>query len=84
MHGPEATGPFCQSCGMPLENLEDFGTEADGLRAEDYCRFCFQSGVFTSPDINMQGMIDRSPDIPGQKQIIPTLKRWQEKKAAGR
>ncbi|MDD5304371.1 MAG: zinc ribbon domain-containing protein [Elusimicrobia bacterium] len=84
MQGPEATGPFCQSCGMPLRQPEDYGTEADGLMAEDYCRFCFQSGMFTAPDLSMQGMIDRSPDIPDRSRIIPALKRWQEKKPAGR
>lgn len=84
MQGSEATGPFCRSCGMPIQNLEDFGTEADGLMAEDYCRFCFQSGVFTSPDIGMQAMIDRSLDVVGRKGVIPMLKRWQEKKPAAR
>lgn len=84
MRIPEATGPFCQSCGMPLEDVEDFGTQADGLKAESYCRFCFQSGVFTQPDISMEGMIDRYAAIKGRGRIIPTLARWQEKKTAAR
>jgi hypothetical protein len=67
-----------------MQNLEDFGTEADGLRAENHCRFCFQSGVFTNQDIDMQAMIDRSLDIAGRDGIIPMLKRWQEKKPVER
>lgn len=78
MQGTEAVGPFCQSCGMPLQNLEDFGTGPDGLAAQDYCRFCFQSGQFTEPDATMKGMIDRSVDFMGRKELIPNLKRWRK------
>ena len=28
---------FCQSCGMPMEKTEDFGTNNDGGRNEQYC-----------------------------------------------
>lgn len=76
----EATGPFCQSCGMPLQNVEDFGTASDGLMAEDYCRFCFQSGLFTEPDLTMKGMIDRSVDFMGRRELIPNLKRWRQRR----
>lgn len=39
--------PECQSCAMPLANLNDFGTEADeGVNAE-YCVHCFRGGAFT-------------------------------------
>ena len=27
---------FCQSCGMPLQNEADYGTEAGGARSEEY------------------------------------------------
>ena len=30
---------FCQSCGMPLEKPEDFGTNMNKSRSEDYCHF---------------------------------------------
>ena len=33
----EATKVFCQSCAMPLENPEDFGTESCGAKSADYC-----------------------------------------------
>jgi len=83
-------GPFCQSCGMPLERADDFGTAADGFRVNDYCRHCFQNGAFTQPGIGMQGMIDRCVAIMAQQglmpeaqaralmnEFIPTLKRWR-------
>jgi hypothetical protein len=50
---------ICQSCGMPMEKPEDFGTNADGSNNKDYCCFCFQNGDFTSPDLTMEQMIDR-------------------------
>lgn len=83
-------GPFCQSCGMPLEKPDDFGTAADGLRINDYCRYCYQDGAFTDPNISTQGMIDRCVGIMVQQGImpeaqaravmsktLPKLKRWR-------
>ena len=36
MEPKEPKGPICQSCVMPMEKPEDFGTEADGSRNEEY------------------------------------------------
>jgi len=92
MPGEQPKGPFCQSCGMPLEKTEDFGTNADGFRINDYCRYCFQNGAFTEPDISMQRMIDKCvgwmerqgimPETQARAMmadVIPSLKRWQPK-----
>ena len=92
MQSQQLKGPFCQSCGMPLQKPEDFGTAANGFRVNDYCHFCFQNGAFTGPHINMQGMIDkcismmaRQGIMPEQQakalmtDVIPRLKRWQTK-----
>lgn len=49
---------FCQSCGMPLNVNEDFGTNKDQSRNEDYCVYCFKDGSFTS-DCTMDEMIDQ-------------------------
>ena len=38
---------FCQSCGMPLADVNDIGTNADGSRNEDYCKYCYENGQFT-------------------------------------
>lgn len=90
MSGQEHKGPFCQSCGMPLESPEDLGTIANGFKINDYCLYCFQDGVFTEPEISMMAMIDRCVNIMSERgimpeaaaralmmEVIPKLKRWQ-------
>ncbi|MGQ9625766.1 MAG: zinc ribbon domain-containing protein [Anaerolineae bacterium] len=88
----EPRGPFCQSCGMPMEKPEDFGTNAGGSKSGDYCHFCFQNGMFTEPDITMEQMIDKVTGIMVtqmkmpkaqaegmMKSFLPQLKRWKSK-----
>jgi hypothetical protein len=91
MNKPE--GPFCQSCSMPLTKSEDFGTEADGSESKDYCKFCYQEGKFTSPDMSMDDMVSylasnwgewtQRPDLTAEQakpeitSILSNLKRWQ-------
>ena len=38
---------FCQSCGMPLQAEDQWGTNADGSLNEEYCCYCYQKGAFT-------------------------------------
>ena len=84
-------GPFCQSCAMPLQKEEDFGTNADGSKSEEYCRYCYQAGKFTEPDISMKEMVDKvvsflvslekMPEAQAREigtTFIPQLKRWRE------
>ncbi len=33
---------------MPLSRPDDFGTNADGSRSGNYCRYCFKNGAFTA------------------------------------
>lgn len=83
-------GPFCQSCGMPLAQPEDFGTDAIGYRVNDWCRYCYANGAFINPGIGMQEMIDLCVDqmvkrgVMGREQartlmteVIPKLERWR-------
>ncbi|MDR2714169.1 MAG: helix-turn-helix domain-containing protein [Coriobacteriales bacterium] len=37
----------CQSCAMPLQNIEELGTETDGGISTEYCAHCYQDGSFT-------------------------------------
>lgn len=81
---------FCQSCGMPLQKDEDFGTNQGGGKNEEYCVYCFKDGEFTA-DLNMEQMIafcaehveewgmDLTKDqaIAQMREHFPTLKRWQ-------
>jgi hypothetical protein len=89
----QSSGQFCQSCGKPLENHGDFGTDADGNRINDYCLFCFADGQFTEPNLTMKQMIEivacqlaNETQMPLLKAkdvawaLIPTLKRWQTHK----
>jgi len=88
----EPEGQFCQSCAMPLDRPERFGTEADGSRSEDYCVYCYQNGAFTDPDATMEEMLelsakgwaDQDPDMSYEEakaqlmEILPHLERWRD------
>lgn len=82
-------GPFCQSCAMPLEKPDDFGTSKEGFRVNDYCHYCFQNGAFTDPKITMPEMLEKcvgmmvkmgvmpEPQARGlMTEVMPKLKRW--------
>jgi len=83
------TGPICQSCGMPMEKAEDFGTNADGSQNEEFCINCFQNGSFTEPDITMKQMIEKVAGFleglglskedakKAAEGTIPKLGRWK-------
>ena len=69
---------FCRSCGMPLEKPEDLGTNVDGSKNKDYCRYCFQNGKFTRSEITMEQMIDKLAVIIAKQMKIP-VDRAKEK-----
>lgn len=79
---------FCQSCSMPLEYKNDFGTNADGSLNHEYCQYCYQKGQFTDPEMTMEEMIELTVRIMEEKRMsselieqtkeyIPMLKRWR-------
>jgi hypothetical protein len=89
MNTTQPQGPFCQSCAMPMQKPEDFGTNANGSQNQDYCRYCYQKGKFTTPNITMEQMIEKCASIMKQmnipeaqieqtKTFIPMLKRWKK------
>ena len=49
---------FCQRCAMPMKNPEDFGTNADGSRNNDYCCYCYENGAFFHPEATMEQVIE--------------------------
>ena len=59
---------------MPLGKPEDFGTGVAGYRVNDYCRFCYQDGKFTEPDVTLAEMTDRGVDIMTSRGIMPEAK----------
>jgi hypothetical protein len=89
MKAAKPQGIFCQSCSMPLQKPEDFGTNADGSKNQEYCQYCYQKGKFTEPEISMEQMIEKCTGIMKQMQMpkdqiektrlfIPMLKRWRK------
>lgn len=82
---------FCQSCAMPMQNPDDFGTNADGSNNNEYCSYCFRNGKFTEPNMTVEQMIEKCAGIMKQMQMpqaqieqtktfMPMLKRWRVEK----
>ncbi|PUZ29756.1 hypothetical protein DCC81_10045 [Chitinophaga parva] len=80
---------FCQSCTLPIENPEDRGTEANGSKSDLYCKYCYQNGHFTDPDMTLDRMKKiaeeemKKQQLPGNviKQamdMLPRLQRWKD------
>ena len=83
---------YCQSCGMPMDAAgEMYGTNADGSKNSDYCKYCYEKGAFTS-ESTMDEMIEvcvphmATPDSgmtadearKMMKEFFPNLKRWKK------
>jgi hypothetical protein len=81
---------ICQSCAMPLQKPEDYGTNADESKSKDYCFHCFQGGKFLDEGITLQGKIEKNVQfakLMGMSEeqarqmastILPKLKRWKK------
>ena len=41
---------------MPLDHEEACGSEANGSKSHLYCRYCYQEGRFTHPDMSLDKM----------------------------
>jgi hypothetical protein len=79
---------ICQSCGMPLETEAVKGTEKNGLKSNEYCKYCYKDGVFTDPKMNLEDMENNVKNqmkklelheyaIQKAVNILPALKRWK-------
>lgn len=87
---PISSDQRCQSCGMPLgEGF--YGTLQSGATMTEYCKFCFQNGSFTEPDVTADDLMTRSIEhmqrelhfslAEAQKlanDMIPNLRRWKK------
>ena len=79
---------FCQSCSMPIDDINDRGTEKDQSKSTEYCKYCYKDGAFTEPEMTFEEMkstvtiqmqqMNLSHDII-QKSLdrLAHLKRWQ-------
>lgn len=82
---------LCQSCGMPIGNEQVKGAEQNGLKNDQYCKYCYEDGTFTKPAMKLEDMKNnvstqmkklKLPIYAIQKaiNILPTLSRWNNKK----
>lgn len=79
---------ICQSCGMPITDNSQLGTNKDGSINEDFCKYCFVNGEFVNK-ISMEEYIEMCSKFGAQagmtnyetrmhcKKLFPTLKRWK-------
>ena len=80
---------LCQSCGMPITNNEQLGTNKDNSLNQDYCKYCYQDGEFIDK-VSMEEYIEMCSKYGCQagmtneemkehcKKLFPTLKRWKK------
>lgn len=80
---------ICQSCGMIIDDTEDYGTESDGSKSEEYCIHCYKKGKFTFNgefEDFLEKQIDISTRLLGvspheaeeeARRKLPTLNRWK-------
>gem|GEM_PF-494739 len=64
---------------MPLAQTADFGTERNGQAATEYCRYCYQNGAWTQPNITLEETIALGSkaldqlEISGFKKMAPQV-----------
>ena len=79
---------FCQSCTMPIDNVADRGTEKDGSKSNEYCKYCYQDGALINPNMTFEEMkslvitqmekMNLPADIiQNSVRSLPNLKRWR-------
>ena len=80
---------ICQSCGMPMIENNDFGTNKNNSMSEEYCTYCFQKGSFTNKNRTLDEQININIGFAEKmgmeekeardlaKSILPNLKRWK-------
>ncbi len=79
---------ICQSCGMMIMSEDQYGTNIDGSKNTDYCKYCYVDGQFVD-DVSMEEYIEMCSQYGEQagmtneemrefcKKVFPTLKRWR-------
>ena len=79
---------FCQSFTLPIDKIEDRGTEKYGSASTLYCKYCYQHGAFTDPSMTIEKMKKiintemKKQDLPANLVeqsllMLPGLKRWK-------
>lgn len=85
-------GNICESCGMPMHHLSDFGTNIDNTINTEFCHFCFLKGRFVDHGISLEQKIEKNiamaqkMGMPREEaamkanNTLPKLKRWKDLK----
>ncbi|MDD3977731.1 MAG: zinc ribbon domain-containing protein [Methanomicrobium sp.] len=81
--------PSCESCGMPMKEESEFGTENDGSKSTRYCTYCYQEGEFTEPELSKEEAVSKYAPMMAEHLKMPldkakvmvesyltTLPRW--------
>ena len=77
---------------MPIDNVADRGTEKDGSKNSEYCKYCYQNGAFINPNMSFEEMkslvitqmekMNLPADIiQNSFRSLPNLKRWHNVQA---
>lgn len=80
---------MCQSCGMPLKETSDHGSQKDGSPSDEYCNLCYGNGEFYCQTDNVKEFIAMVVEKMKAKKVnpiiiflaklqIPSLKRWKK------
>lgn len=83
---------YCQCCGMPMGKTDEmYGTEADGCKSKDYCKYCYENGNFTFNgsmeemiEVCVPNVVSANSDMTEDearnmmREWFPTFKRWKE------
>jgi hypothetical protein len=73
---------------MPIDNIADRGTEKDGSKSSEYCKYCYQNGALINPNMTFEEMKSlvisqmKKMNLPAgiiEKSVksLPYLKRWR-------
>jgi hypothetical protein len=74
---------------MPIDQVDNRGTERDGSKSNLYCKYCYQEGKFVNPQLTLPEMrnivstqmhkLKISDTIIQQSlDMLPHLKRWRK------
>ena len=69
---------FCQSCHRPKHHeLFEEGTESDGTKNSEYCKMCYENGIFTMKE-TITSAEEMKDFVKGmlKKQGVGKVKRW--------
>ena len=87
---PPVPKVFCQSCTMPIDDVNIRGTEKDGTKNTEYCHYCYANGAFTTPDLSLDQMKEiittqmAKQNMPKELiavslNMLPYMKRWRRR-----